>query len=90
MDEKDSGIAEISVPRVISSVRQSCGQTDWANRYGIMFINTYNREPEQIVTFNFNFDRYNAIRGQDYNLFRYSKEDGRTYLGTYSNNFDIL
>ncbi|MEK6792884.1 MAG: hypothetical protein AABX96_02755 [Nanoarchaeota archaeon] len=88
LDEKDSGIAEISVPRVISSVRQSWGQTDWANRYGIMFINTYNREPEQIVTFNFNFDRYNAIRGQDYNLFRYSKEDGRTYLGTYSNNFD--
>ncbi|MEK6894849.1 MAG: hypothetical protein AABX10_05300 [Nanoarchaeota archaeon] len=81
------GLSEVSVPRVISTVRQPWGNESWAERYGIMFLNTYLREPGQTINFEFDFDRYGAIRGANYNLFKYSKENGREYLGTYSDSF---
>lgn len=89
VEGKDSGVAEIEVPRVVSTVRQPLGEDGvWDDRYGIMFMNSYFREDEQIVNFNFDFDRYRAVRGQAYNLFKYTKENGREYLGTYSDNFN--
>ncbi len=84
---REGGAISTKFPRVINSVRQALVGEDWGQKFGLMFINTYAREPYQTVDFTFEFDRYGLIAGQNYNLFKYSKENGREYIRTVNNDF---
>ena len=84
---KEGGAVSTKFPRVINSVRQALVGNSWGQKYGLMFINTYAREPTQTVEFTLDFNRYGLTPGQNYNLFKYSKENGREYIRTVNNNF---
>lgn len=84
---KEGGAVSTKFPRVINSVRQALVGDTWGQKFGLMFINTYARESSQTVDFTFDFDRYGLISGQNYNLFKYSKENGREYIRTVNNDF---
>jgi hypothetical protein len=81
------GLMNRTYPRVLSIVRRAWHENSASDRYGILLYNTYTKESEQTISFNFDFNRYGLDVGQNYNLFL-KNSTGRYYILSSSNNFD--
>ncbi len=83
-----NALYSLSQPRVLSVVRQpwDSARDTWADKYGLLFFNTYARASSQTITFTFSYARYGLSSGKSYDLYATTKQ-GTQYLKTVTTDF---